>query len=215
MGLVLDGIRSLVQAAAATVAQLVGQDVAVRSLTATNGVTSNATVVAGTSVAAATTLNVGGNVVLSKNQLAVQDTDYQSNVTNGATAVAHAFYSIADLTTAGAQVAAFWKDNFSTKVFAVDQAGKIVYPQAGNSTGSPGAATLNTSAGRSAIAAGASSVVITNSLVSATSIVWAVVQTTDGTLLRVDRVVPGVGSFTIIGNANATGNVNVGWVVVN
>ena len=209
------GWKSAVQSVAQTIAQLIGQDIVCRSVTTTQGVSAGTSVAAGTFVNASTTVNVGSQVVLSKNQLGVQDTDYQSNVTNGGTAVAHAFYSNADLTTAGAQVAAFWKDNFSTKVFAVDQAGKHVYPTAGNSTGAPGAATLNTPSGRSAIAAGASSVVITNSLVSASSIVWAVVQTTDGTLLRVDRVVPGAGSFTIIGNANATANVNVGWVVVN
>lgn len=82
---------------------------------------------------------------------------------------------------------------------------------AGSSVASPGNATLNTQKGRSAIAAGASAVTITNSRVTSTSIVGAVLQTVDGTLTQLLTVVPGSGSFVITGNANATGNVNVGW----
>lgn len=92
---------------------------------------------------------------------------------------------------------------------------QIVNTNAGNSTGTPGAATLNTPTGRSAFAAAASSLTITNSLVSATSIVWAVLQTADGTLTSILRVVPAAGSFTITGNAAATAATNVGWVVFN
>lgn len=84
---------------------------------------------------------------------------------------------------------------------------------AGDSTGTPGNATLNTQKGRSAIAAGAAAVTITNSRVTSSSIVTAVLQTSDGTLTQLLRVVPGSGSFVITGNANATGNVNVGWFI--
>lgn len=82
---------------------------------------------------------------------------------------------------------------------------------AGDSTGTPGNATLNTQKGRSAIDAGAASVTITNSKVTSSSIVCAVLQTSDGTLTQILRVVPGSGSFVITGNANATSAVNVGW----
>jgi len=82
-----------------------------------------------------------------------------------------------------------------------------------DSTGSPGAATLNGSSGRSAIAAGASSVAITNALVSSGSRVMAQLQTTDGTCLYVKNVVPGSGTFTINVNANCTGNTNVAWAL--
>jgi hypothetical protein len=78
-----------------------------------------------------------------------------------------------------------------------------------------GAVTQNGLTGKSAIATGASSVVVTNSLVDANSIIVAYVSqaTADGTLLRVERVVPAAGSFTIFGTANATANTIVAWFV--
>lgn len=80
-----------------------------------------------------------------------------------------------------------------------------------------GAATANVNSGSAAIAAGASSVVITNSMVNASSKIWACVgqAAADGTLLRVERVVPAVGSFTIHGTANATATTVIDWCVLN
>lgn len=79
-----------------------------------------------------------------------------------------------------------------------------------------GAQTQNTWSGTAAIAAGASSVVITNSNVTANSVVVAVVSqaAADGTLLRVERVLPAAGSFTIYGTANATATTLVTWAIV-
>lgn len=68
----------------------------------------------------------------------------------------------------------------------------------------PGNVTMNTPQGRAAFAAGANQVVVTNSLVQATSTVLVSLGGTDGTLLHL-RVTPGAGSFTVRGNANATG----------
>jgi hypothetical protein len=80
-----------------------------------------------------------------------------------------------------------------------------------------GAVTVNQLAGKSAIATGAASVVITNSLVTAGSKIMAYVAqaTADTTLTAVLRVVPAAGSFTIFGPANATANTLVDWVVLN
>jgi hypothetical protein len=58
-------------------------------------------------------------------------------------------------------------------------------------------------------------VVITNSLVTATSVVVAVLQFVDATLTQILSVVPGAGSFTVTGNANATAATKVGWIVFN
>lgn len=79
-----------------------------------------------------------------------------------------------------------------------------------------GAQTQNTMQGTAAIAAGASSVVITNSLVDANSHVTAKVAqaAADGTLLRVERVVCAAGSFTIYGTANATATTLIDWEIV-
>lgn len=79
-----------------------------------------------------------------------------------------------------------------------------------------GAYSTSEFSGRAAIAAGAASVVITNPLVNASSKIWAVVAqaAADGTLLRVERIVPAAGSFTIYGTANATATTLIDWAIV-
>ena len=79
-----------------------------------------------------------------------------------------------------------------------------------------GAQTCNTYTGTAAIAAGASSVVITNELIKENSRVWAVVAqaAADGTLLRVERVASAAGSFTIYGTANATATTLIDWAII-
>lgn len=79
-----------------------------------------------------------------------------------------------------------------------------------------GAATANAMAGRAAVAIGAASIVITNSLVDANSKVYAVVAqaAADGTLLRVERVLCAAGSFTIYGTAAATAITYIDWYVM-
>lgn len=83
-------------------------------------------------------------------------------------------------------------------------------------TPTTGAYTTSEFAGRAAIAAGASSVVITHPMVNANSKIWAVVAqaAADGTLLRVERTVPAAGSFTIYGTANATATTVIDWAIV-
>lgn len=78
-----------------------------------------------------------------------------------------------------------------------------------------GAYTQNTTSGRASIAIGASSIVITNSLVDVNTKVCAVVAqaAADVTLLRVERVLAAAGSFTIFGTANATAATLVDWWV--
>ena len=78
-----------------------------------------------------------------------------------------------------------------------------------------GAITSTEFCGRVSIAAGQSSVVVTHPWVTASSVVIAVVaqSTADGTLLRVERVVPAAGSFTIFGTANATAATTIAWMV--
>lgn len=85
---------------------------------------------------------------------------------------------------------------------------------AGDSTGSPGNATLNTSKGRSAFAASSNVVVITNSLVTTSSIINAMVQTIDANLTQIINVTPSNGSFTVHGNAAALGTTNFCWNIV-
>lgn len=79
-----------------------------------------------------------------------------------------------------------------------------------------GAYATNEYSGRAAIAAGASSVVITNPFVNANSKIYAVVAqaAADGTLLRVERILAAAGSFTIYGTANATATTVIDWAIV-
>lgn len=85
-----------------------------------------------------------------------------------------------------------------------------------SSTVSTGAVTANVTSGTVAIAAGASSVVVTNGLVDANSKVWACVAqaSADGTLLRVERIVAAAGAFTIYGTANATATTVIDWAII-
>ena len=80
-----------------------------------------------------------------------------------------------------------------------------------------GAVTINALSGKSAVAAAAASVVVTNSLVTAGSKIVAYVAqgTADTTFTAVLRVVPAAGSFTIFGPAAATAATLVDWVVMN
>ncbi len=95
-----------------------------------------------------------------------------------------------------------------------DAAGRLSLP-ATDSSGTPGSVTINSPTGQFAVAAGASSATVTNSSVSATSVVLCVIQSADATLVGIASVVPGAGSFVFTGNAAATAATKVGFVVVN
>jgi len=78
-----------------------------------------------------------------------------------------------------------------------------------------GAVTISKMSGRANIAAAASSVVVTNTLVTAASKVFAVLAAVDATATGIASVVPTAGSFTITANAVATGNTAVDFLVIN
>jgi VCBS repeat-containing protein len=82
-------------------------------------------------------------------------------------------------------------------------------------SGTPGNGTVNTARGRAAFASGASAVTVTNSFVTATSQVACTLETIDGTLTQILTCVPGAGTFTVTGNANATGTTKFSFVVMN
>ena len=84
-----------------------------------------------------------------------------------------------------------------------------------DSSGTPGNVTNNSARGKAAFAGAASAVTVTNSSVSATSAVLTQLETADGTLTSILRAIPTAGSFTVTGNANATGTTVFSFVVVN
>jgi hypothetical protein len=87
-----------------------------------------------------------------------------------------------------------------------------------DSTGTPGAATVDKSQGKSSIASGASAVTITNSLVATTSNVLITPMDADTAIVKY-KCVPGTGSFVVTGyNAagvaqNAAANWRFMWFV--
>lgn len=85
-----------------------------------------------------------------------------------------------------------------------------------DSTGTPGNVTNNSPRGRVALAAGASTIVVTNSLVTATSMIVAMVRAVDGAATDIVTATAAAGSFTITMNAATTGTAcQIDFLVVN
>lgn len=84
-----------------------------------------------------------------------------------------------------------------------------------DSSGSPGAATINKPSGRSAIAAGASSVVISNSIVTAAARIFISPKIRDATgLLPIVSAQVAATSFTVSTTANCTAALTFDWWVI-
>ena len=92
--------------------------------------------------------------------------------------------------------------------------GLISYPTTVTAGGTTGAQTINKLTGTVNFAAAATSLVVTNSLVTTGSIVLCVIRTNDATAV-IKNVVPAAGSFTINLNAAATAETSVGFIVIN
>jgi hypothetical protein len=91
--------------------------------------------------------------------------------------------------------------------------GLVSYPTTVTATGTTGNQTINKLTGTVNIAAAGTTVTVTNSLVSANSIVHCVIRTNDATA-RIVSVVPSSGSFTI-NIVAATAEVSIGFIVIN
>jgi hypothetical protein len=98
-----------------------------------------------------------------------------------------------------------------------EEAALVAQGYATVSTGTPvaGAVRLDNVQGRVVVAAGATSVVVTNALVDASSKIYAVVAqaTGDAVATSILRVVPAAGSFTIY-TLTATADVQVDWCIL-
>jgi hypothetical protein len=139
----------------------------------------------------------------------------KGNVSSTGSSIAVRVFNSANLA-AGDKIIIFCSDNAgATQQLTIDKDGVIGRPQAAATTGAPGAATANVAAGRSAIASAAASVVITNSLVTATSRVYAQLQANDATATFIKSVIPAAGSFTVTVNAAATSTLPFAWEVFN
>jgi hypothetical protein len=90
----------------------------------------------------------------------------------------------------------------------------IEIPLTVTTTGTTGAQTINSMSGTVNFAAATSSLVVTNSMCTTTSIVFAICRTNDTTAI-VKNVVPANGSFTIHLSVVATAETSVGFWVIN
>lgn len=80
-------------------------------------------------------------------------------------------------------------------------------------TGTTGAQTINKASGSVNFAPGASSLVVTNDFVTQNSVILVTVGSSDASL-RTATAVATEGFFTLYGNAAATGETRVNWMVV-
>jgi hypothetical protein len=84
-----------------------------------------------------------------------------------------------------------------------------------DSSGTPGNVVNNATRGRAAIAAAATTCVVTNAAVTASSMVIVTLRSADATLTTILHVVTAAGSFTVTGNAAATGTCAFDFLVLN
>lgn len=92
--------------------------------------------------------------------------------------------------------------------------GTIEVPKTITAAGTVGAQTINKISGSVNFAAGATSLVVTNSTVTASSIVLCTVSKNDTTMKTV-AAVPSAGSFTIYANAAPTAETKVSFLITN
>ena len=103
--------------------------------------------------------------------------------------------------------------NGTSKIYW-DASGKSFHGTVGDSTGTPGNATLNTVTGKSAIAAASNNMTLTNSNIAATSLLHITPLDIDVTAMTWKySVAAGVGTVTV--NAAATANLRFSWHVIN
>lgn len=103
----------------------------------------------------------------------------------------------------------------AASLLAVDYSGKTFQPTT-DSSGTPGAATINKPSGVSAIATGASSVVISNTLVTATGGIFISPRARDATgLIPTVTARTAATSFTVSTTANCTADLIFDWWMVN
>jgi hypothetical protein len=99
-------------------------------------------------------------------------------------------------------------------IYRIDNDGKVTYRATNTAAGTTGAQTINRPSGTVNFLGGTSALVVTNSLCTTSSIVFATVRTNDATAY-IKNVVPAAGSFTINLGANATAETSVGFFIIN
>jgi hypothetical protein len=96
----------------------------------------------------------------------------------------------------------------------IDATQSLVFPSTITPAGTTGAQTIDKISGTVNIATGNSSIVVTNNMCTANSIIMVSVRTND-TTAYIKNVVAAAGSFTINLGANATAEVSIGFFILN
>jgi hypothetical protein len=159
-------------------------------------------------VTTASTITVGSSLVQSGGGAAMEVKGWASD---SGSAIGAKFGTGNAFSTAGAVLMEI--HNAGTRKATVSKDGAY-NPDFTDDSGTTGSRTVNKPAGKNAFAAAATTITITNSCVTADSIILPVLQTNDTTAKSVIAV-PTAGSFDLILNAAATGTTVVGWVVFN
>lgn len=102
----------------------------------------------------------------------------------------------------------------ATEAMRLQSNGNIKFPATNTASGTTGNQTINKTSGTVNIAAAGTTVTVTNSLVTASSIVFAVIRTNDATA-TIKNVVPAAGSFTINLGSATTAETSIGFFVIN
>lgn len=132
------------------------------------------------------------------------------NIANGTAQTVSSAYAFSGAMASGTGRYNCHMSGTAPNYFAGDlQLGKTV-----TAAGTTGARTINQTSGTVNFAAAAASLVVTNSLVSANSIIMCTVGTNDATMKSV-QAVAAAGSFTIYPNAAPTAETRVNFVVTN
>lgn len=114
-----------------------------------------------------------------------------------------------------AKNAILYRNASGSTLFGVSHLWKITFDTTMTAGGTTGNQTINKPSWSVNIAAGQAAITVTNSLVSATSLIHAYIRTADATMTFIKSVVAGAGSFVITCNANATAETSIGFIVYN
>lgn len=141
---------------------------------------------------------------------------YRGSIANSGTNAVHKYTSTNAMS--GTTRLAEWHNDSTAAAaeVALGFLGKWLYPAAGDSSGSPGAATISQPCGKSALAAGtgAAGITITNTQCTTASLIFVTPIDIDATATGF-KVVAGSGSFVITTNANTTAIWKFNWFLIN
>jgi hypothetical protein len=159
--------------------------------------------------AATTYIGVAGQANNNTNR-----THLYGSLTMGSDTVSSGRLTVRGTGTSSAANTAIFEDSGGTDILGIRNDGRIAFLATNTASGTTGAQTINRPSGTVNFAAGATSLVVTNSLCTTSSIVFAVVRTND-TTADIKNVVPDAGSFTINLTAAATAETSVGFFIIN